>query len=73
MNVTIRKETRSFAELEIGGVFVHVTEAYMKIKEVLDPNSDESYNAVNLNEGDLISLRNDLLVEPCKADLMVWR
>jgi hypothetical protein len=66
-----RKENmKAYGVLHRGDLFVHNRNVYIKIYDVNDEEED-TFNAVNLENGDLIYFANEDVVELHDAELII--
>ena len=66
-----RKTGINFEEVNVGQVFCDDINPYMKIFGVRDDRSGDFYNAVDLQDGDLVYFADDERVIFCNATLNI--
>ena len=64
-----RKET-AFRYVNGGVVFKYENKYYMATEEITDSYED-TYNCVNLDDGEMLSLDSDIMVEVVDAEMIV--
>ena len=66
-------ESVPFEKVKVGGTFEHTGNVYIKLERVYitGESTGHTYNAVNLNDADLVCLTSDMMVRPVRATLTI--
>ena len=63
-------ESIPFEKVEVGTTFEHTGSVYIKLERVY-MSGGNTYNAVNLNEAELVCISADMTVRPVRATLTI--
>lgn len=65
-------ESVPFEKVENGGTFEHSCKVYIKLGRVYVNGGKNTYNALELNNAELVCIASDMMVRPVRTTLTIY-